>query len=126
MFVANAASYCGNLAFRVKMILLVLAGLNMLVFELRTFRSVAAWDIDQPAPVAGRVADVAPLHTGDVVGAGQKFATVIPAGELMVVADFEPTAVLGRVRPGQAAQLRLEVSRYMTMAKRSVERAAVF
>lgn len=56
MFIANAASYYGNLAFRVKMVLLVLAALNMLVFELRTFRSVAAWDIDKPAPVAARVA----------------------------------------------------------------------
>jgi hypothetical protein len=56
MFIANAASYYGNLAFRVKMVLLVLAGLNMLVFELRTFRSVAAWDIGEPAPMAGRIA----------------------------------------------------------------------
>jgi hypothetical protein len=56
MFMANAASYYGNLAFRVKMALLVLAGLNMIVFEMRTFRSVAAWDVDRTAPLAGRIA----------------------------------------------------------------------
>ncbi len=60
------------------------------------------------APVAGTLGDVAALHTGDVVGAGQKFATVVPTGELIAVADFEPRAVLGRVRPGQPAQLRLD------------------
>ncbi len=60
------------------------------------------------APVAGTLGDVAPLHAGDVVGAGQKFATVVPAGELIAVADFEPKAVLGRVHPGQPAQLRLD------------------
>ena len=60
------------------------------------------------APVAGRLGDVAPLRVGEYVAAGQKLATVIPAGELIVVADFEPAAVLGRVRPGQAAQLRLD------------------
>ena len=60
------------------------------------------------APVAGTLGDVAPLHAGDVVGAGQRFATVVPAGELMAVADFEPKAVLGRVHPGQSARLRLD------------------
>jgi membrane fusion protein (multidrug efflux system) len=60
------------------------------------------------APVAGTVGDVAPLHAGDMVGAGQKFATVVPAGALFAVADFEPRAVLGRVHAGQRARLRLD------------------
>jgi membrane fusion protein (multidrug efflux system) len=58
--------------------------------------------------VAGTVGDVAPLHAGDMVGAGQKFATVVPAGALFAVADFEPRAVLGRVHAGQRARLRLD------------------
>jgi membrane fusion protein (multidrug efflux system) len=60
------------------------------------------------APVAGRVGEVPPLHAGEFVAAGQKLLTVIPAGELIAVADFEPAAVLGRVRAGQSAQLRLD------------------
>jgi membrane fusion protein (multidrug efflux system) len=60
------------------------------------------------APVSGRIGDVAPLRPGEVVGAGQKFASVIPDGELIVVADFEPRAALGRVQPGQSARLRLD------------------
>ena len=60
------------------------------------------------APVAGRIGEVAPLRAGEVVAAGQKLATVVPAGELMVVAEFEPSAALGKVRPGQTARLRLD------------------
>ena len=60
------------------------------------------------APVAGTVGDVVPLRPGEVVGAGQRFASVIPAGDFIVVADFEPQAALGRLRPGQTAQLRLD------------------
>jgi membrane fusion protein (multidrug efflux system) len=73
------------------------------------------------APVAGRIGDVAALRPGEVVGAGQKFAVVIPEGELIVVADFEPRAVLGRVRPGQPARLRLDGfpwAQYGTLAAR--------
>jgi len=60
------------------------------------------------APVAGRVGEVAPLHAGEFVAAGQKLVTVIPAGALIAVAEFEPAAVLGRVQAGQSAQLRLD------------------
>ena len=42
MFIGSAINYYGNTPFRVKMVLLVLAGLNMLVFQLVTFRGVAA------------------------------------------------------------------------------------
>ncbi len=70
-----------------------------------------ALDIEQHrlrAPVAGRVGDVAPLHAGEFVAAGAKLVTVIPQGDLVAVAEFEPAAVLGRLHPGQAAQLRLD------------------
>lgn len=56
LFVTNAASYYGNTAFRLKMLMLLLAALNMLVFELRTFRSVGAWNTGRAAPPAARVA----------------------------------------------------------------------
>lgn len=68
-------------------------------------------DIEQRllrAPIAGRIGDVAPLRPGTWVTAGQRFATVVPDGEFVVVADFEPAAALGRVRPGQRAQMRLD------------------
>jgi membrane fusion protein (multidrug efflux system) len=60
------------------------------------------------APIDGRLGEVAPLRIGAVVHEGDKLAAVIPSGKLRVVANFDPPAALGRVRPGQHARLRLE------------------
>jgi multidrug resistance efflux pump len=60
------------------------------------------------APVDGKLGEVAPLRIGMVVHEGEKLAAVVPAGDLRVVANFDPPAALGRVRPGQHARLRLE------------------
>jgi hypothetical protein len=54
-FSANATTYWFNTAFRFKMLAIVLAGVNMLVFQTVTFRSVASWDRGSP-PRAARVA----------------------------------------------------------------------
>ncbi len=56
MFTTNATVYFGNTAFRVKIGLLALAGLNVLIFELTVGRSVSSWDRLTSAPRAGRVA----------------------------------------------------------------------
>lgn len=56
MFAANANTYYGNTAFRLKLLLLAAAGLNMAIFNLGSLRSVAQWDLRQPAPRAARVA----------------------------------------------------------------------
>jgi hypothetical protein len=55
MFVTNARVYAHNTSFRVKMVLLALAGINMAVFHLTAGRSVATWDKAPMAPKAGRV-----------------------------------------------------------------------
>jgi hypothetical protein len=55
MFITNARVYAHNTSFRVKMLLLALAGLNMAVFHLTAGRSVATWDNAPAAPKAGRV-----------------------------------------------------------------------
>lgn len=60
------------------------------------------------APVSGTIADVAVLRTGAYVAAGQKLATVVPRGGLIIVGDFVPAAVLGRIHAGQPARLRLD------------------
>ncbi|MFL6263425.1 MAG: HlyD family secretion protein [Thermoanaerobaculia bacterium] len=60
------------------------------------------------APVAGRVGEIAaPVRVGSVVAEGDRLGVVVPDGGLRVVADFPPDAAVGRVRPGQRAQLRL-------------------
>jgi len=60
MFMSNATGYYANTAFRVKMLLLLLAGLNMLYFQTVTFRGVSRWDLSRP-PVAARLAGAASI-----------------------------------------------------------------
>jgi hypothetical protein len=55
MFVSQPQTYLDNLAFRIKLLLLLLAGINMLVFQLIVGRGVPRWDHDA-APVTGRIA----------------------------------------------------------------------
>jgi membrane fusion protein (multidrug efflux system) len=72
------------------------------------------------APVAGTLGDVSPLQPGAVVSAGDVIATVVPAGELQIVAAFPPDAI-GRIAPGQRAHLRLDSfpwTQYGTVAAR--------
>jgi hypothetical protein len=56
LFAPNAITYFGNTAFRIKMLALLLAGANMLVFQFITVRTVADWDQDKRAPTAARAA----------------------------------------------------------------------
>jgi hypothetical protein len=56
MVITRAAGYFGNDAFRIKLILLVLAGINMLVFELIIARGAPNWDRGSSVPWAGKIA----------------------------------------------------------------------
>jgi hypothetical protein len=58
MFITNATVYYHNFYFRTKMLLLVLAGINMGVFELTLGRKVESWDKASTAPPLGRVVGV--------------------------------------------------------------------
>ncbi|MEA3008491.1 MAG: hypothetical protein QOJ91_183 [Sphingomonadales bacterium] len=60
------------------------------------------------APVSGVVGEMRALSPGAYVAPGQKLATIIPQGDLLIVADFDPTTALGRIRPGQTARFQLE------------------
>jgi hypothetical protein len=55
-FAANATTYWFNTAFRFKMLAILFAGINMLVFQFITYRGVAAWDRDVPTPRAAKLA----------------------------------------------------------------------
>jgi hypothetical protein len=50
MFSTHAVDFGGNPAFRVKLLLLLAAALNALLFHAGVFRSVAAWDQHVPTP----------------------------------------------------------------------------
>ena len=60
LFMANATTYIDNTPFKAKMLLLVLAGLNMGYFQFVTFRGVAAWDAGR-ATGAARLAGITSL-----------------------------------------------------------------
>jgi hypothetical protein len=56
LFTSNAVAYAKNFPFQMKMLLMLLAGLNMLVFHFVTYRSVGAWDEAGSTPFAARFA----------------------------------------------------------------------
>lgn len=61
MFISQPVLYFENTAFRVKALLLLLAGCNMLYFHLVTFRDIDAWDEDRSTPLAAKFAGGASL-----------------------------------------------------------------
>ncbi len=60
------------------------------------------------APVDGVIGDVTSLRLGEVLAPGTRLATIVPQGDLQVVALFDAATGLGRLDHGQAARLRLD------------------
>jgi membrane fusion protein (multidrug efflux system) len=94
------------------------ARLNGEIATLETQRTTLATGIDRfryeierrevRALVDGYIGESAVLRPGAVVQAGEKLASVVPSGRLFVAAQFPAQAAFGRIRPGQAARLRLD------------------
>jgi len=61
MFTTNATVYVHNPVFQAKMAVLLLAGINMGIFELTTGRSVRKWDTSKSPPVAAKTAAIISL-----------------------------------------------------------------
>ncbi|HUN26538.1 MAG TPA: DUF6644 family protein [Steroidobacteraceae bacterium] len=55
LFSSAAVKYAHSAVFEFKMLMLVLAGINMTVFHLGTYRSVARWDRDVLTPRGARI-----------------------------------------------------------------------
>jgi hypothetical protein len=70
LFIADATSLAVNPAFQVKLVLIVLAILNTVVFHRWTARSLASWDVARPTPLGAKLAGIASLvlWTGVVAG----------------------------------------------------------
>ncbi len=56
MFASAATSYADNIPFRIKLILLALAGINMAVFHVTAYRTAHRWNHQIPTPRAARIA----------------------------------------------------------------------
>ncbi|HTR48814.1 MAG TPA: DUF6644 family protein [Verrucomicrobiae bacterium] len=75
MFASEAAKMYSNGAFRFKMLLIVVAGLNALVFEVFTFRGVDAWDAAPRTPFMAKFAGCCSLVVWvGVIAAGRWIA----------------------------------------------------
>jgi multidrug resistance efflux pump len=69
------------------------------------------YDVEQRrirAPIGGTLAEISPLRAGTMVAPGERICTIVPDGMLKVVALFQPSVALGRVRPGQPARVRFD------------------
>jgi len=56
LFASEATKCYGNRAFRIKMLLLLLAGANALVFHVASFRRVTVWDNASASPIGAKFA----------------------------------------------------------------------
>lgn len=77
---ANPIRYYYNVFFRLKLILLAVAGLNVWVFHGRIHRTVAEWDTDPVPPRAARVAGAVSLFS---------WALIVVAGRMIAYNWFE-------------------------------------
>jgi hypothetical protein len=61
LFMPNAHTYVVNTAFKLKLLALVAAGINMAVFEFTVLKRVSEWDTMVPVPRSARLAGFASL-----------------------------------------------------------------
>jgi len=59
------------------------------------------------APSDGVIGELGLLQPGSYIAEGARVGTLMPGGELMLVAEFEPASALGRIHPQQRGELRL-------------------
>jgi hypothetical protein len=78
MFASEPIKMYGNWAFWVKMVLIVVAGLNATIFHMLAYQSVDKWDKDPVAPISARIAGtVSILLWFGIVGLGRWIAYVV-------------------------------------------------
>ena len=77
LFSSEATKMYTNLGFQIKMLLIVVAGLNALVFHTLAYQSVGKWENDPVAPLSARAAGlISILLWFGIVAAGRWIAYV--------------------------------------------------
>jgi hypothetical protein len=89
LFTATPVTYYNSLFFRIKLILLAVAGFNVWFFHARTHRRIADWDSAVVPPAAARLAAIVSLAA---------WTGVVFAGRL-VAYEEAPTRLLARISP---------------------------
>lgn len=84
LFITEAETkYCFNNSMRIKLVLILLAGINMSVFHFTIYRSVSHWDTSEKPPLWARiVGSVSVLLWAGVVIAGRWIGFASPTGAL--------------------------------------------
>jgi hypothetical protein len=109
MFTTNARVYANNTAFRIKLVLLVLAGLNMMAFHLTAGRTTRLWNSRPSAPTSGRIAAglsltlwIAIIFAGRVIGfttTGAQAKMAAPPPSTVNFDDFLTNGPAGSSQP---------------------------
>ena len=77
MFASEATKMYDNIGFQIKMLLILAAGLNALVFHFLAYQSVGKWENDRVAPLSARIAGLfSILLWFGIVAAGRWIAYV--------------------------------------------------
>ena len=75
LFCAEAVTVFGSISFRIKIALILLAGLNALVFHKTVYRGARAWRLKSSTPARARLAGLLSLTFWiGIVGAGRAIA----------------------------------------------------
>lgn len=82
-------------------------------------------DFELRAPTDGVMGEVAELTPGLWLESGRQIGTLLPPGDVQVVAYFEPGQALGRLQPGQAAVLRFPAFPWLEFGSRTATVARV-
>jgi hypothetical protein len=56
LFISKATEYVVDFPFRMKMLLMACAGINMMIFHFTAYRRVAGWDTSASTPQAAKIA----------------------------------------------------------------------
>ncbi len=79
LFSADPIAFYSTLFFKLKMIMLLLAGLNVLVFNFTLGRRLADWDLDPRTPWGAKAAGIVSLVLWvGIVAAGRGIAYALP------------------------------------------------
>jgi hypothetical protein len=58
LFISDPLRFFYNTAFRIKMLLIILAGVNALIFQLTALRSLPEWDVKARTPRSAKIAGI--------------------------------------------------------------------